>query len=51
MIGRFLNGMEVYLQQRTALTEYARECAREEGFGDCEVAINAADDAEFGSIF
>ena len=51
MIGRFLNGMELYLQQRTALAEYARECAREHGFGDCEVAINAADDAESGSIY
>ena len=51
MIGRFLNDMDGYLQQRTALAEYARERAREHGFGDCEVAINAADDAESGSIY
>jgi S-adenosylmethionine synthetase len=51
MIGRFLNDMDGYLQQRTAFAEYARERASEHGFGDCEVAVNAADDTASGSIY
>jgi S-adenosylmethionine synthetase len=51
MIGRFLNDIDSYLQQKAALAEYARERAGEHGFGDCEVAINAADDAASGSIY
>ena len=51
MIGRFLNDMDSYLQQKTALAEYARERASELGLGDCEVTVNAADDAVSGSIY
>jgi S-adenosylmethionine synthetase len=51
MIGRFLSDMDIYLQQRAALGECARERAREHGFGDCEVAVNAADDAASGSVY
>ncbi|MEH2673286.1 methionine adenosyltransferase [Bradyrhizobium elkanii] len=51
MIGRFLNDMDSYLQQKAALAEYARERATEHGFGDCEVAINAADDAASDSVY
>ena len=51
MIGRFLNDMDSYLQQKDALAEYARQRAGEHGFGDCEVAVNAADDAPSGSIY
>ncbi|OAE99896.1 S-adenosylmethionine synthase [Bradyrhizobium centrolobii] len=51
MIGQFLNDLDSYLQQKTGLAEYARERASEYGFGDCEVAVNAADDAASGSIY
>ncbi|OAF07751.1 S-adenosylmethionine synthase [Bradyrhizobium centrolobii] len=51
MIGRFLTDIDSYLQQKTALAEYARERASEQGFGDCEVAVNAADDTASGSIY
>jgi S-adenosylmethionine synthetase len=51
MIGRFLTDIDSYLQQKTALAEYARERASAHGFGDCEVAVNAADDAASGSIY
>ncbi|MDA9391182.1 S-adenosylmethionine synthase [Bradyrhizobium sp. CCBAU 45394] len=51
MIGRFLNDMDSYLQQKAALAEYVRERASEHGFRDCEVAVNAADDAASDSIY
>jgi S-adenosylmethionine synthetase len=51
MIGRFLTDIDSYLQQKTALAEYARERASEQGFGDCELTVNAADDAASGSIY
>jgi S-adenosylmethionine synthetase len=51
MIGRFLTDMDSYLQQKISLAEHARKRAREHGFGDCEVAINAADDTSSGSIY
>ncbi|MEY9180534.1 methionine adenosyltransferase [Bradyrhizobium sp. USDA 313] len=51
MIGQFLYDLDSYLQQKAALAEYARERASEHGFKNCEVAINAADDAESGSVY
>jgi S-adenosylmethionine synthetase len=51
MIGRFLNDIDSYLQQKSVLAEFAGERASEHGFGDCEVAVNAADDAASGSIY
>lgn len=51
MIGRFVTDIDNYLQQRTALAEYARERANGHGFGNCEVTVNAADDTVSGSIY
>ncbi len=51
MIGRFVMDINSYLEQRAALAKYARERASEHGCGDCEVAVNAADDAASGSIY
>jgi S-adenosylmethionine synthetase len=51
MIGRFLNDMNTYLQEKAVLAKYACERAREHGFRDCEVAVNAADDAASGSVY
>ncbi len=51
MIGRFLTNTDSYLEQKAALAEWVHECASEHGFAQCEVAINAADDAACGSIY
>ena len=51
MIGRFLADVDSYLDHKAALAAWVREQAREYGFGDCAVAINAADDVASGSIY
>jgi S-adenosylmethionine synthetase len=51
MIGRFLADIDGYLDHKAALAAWVRERAGEHGFGDCAVAINAADDAASGSIY
>ena len=51
MIGRFLADTSRYLEQRDALADCVRECARQHGFAGCEVAVNAADDLASGSIY
>jgi len=51
MIGRFLAGVDSYLEQTAALAAWVRECAGEHGFAECEVAVNAADDPAAGSIY
>ena len=51
MIGRFLADVDSYLDHKAALAAWVREQAREYGFGDCAVAINAADDVAAGSIY
>jgi S-adenosylmethionine synthetase len=51
MIGRFLAGLDSYLEQKAALAAWIRECASEHEFADCEVAVNAADDPASGSIY
>ena len=51
MIGRFLTDIDSYLDQKAALARFARERASEQGFMDCEAAINVADDAASGSIY
>jgi S-adenosylmethionine synthetase len=51
MIGRFLTDIDSYLDQKAALARFARERASERGFMDCEVTVNAADDAMSGSIY
>ena len=51
MIGRFLNRLDDYLEQKTALASTIRGWASEYGFGDCVVAVNAADAPSAGSLF
>jgi S-adenosylmethionine synthetase len=51
MIGRYLAGIDGYLEQKAALAAWVRQCASEHGFVDCEVVVNAADDAAAGSIY
>lgn len=51
MIGRFLAGIDSYLESKAALAAWVRECASEHGFAECDVAVNAADDPASGSIY
>jgi len=51
MIGRFLAGIDDYLEQKATLATWIRECASEQGFADCGVTVNAADDLASGSIY
>jgi S-adenosylmethionine synthetase len=51
MIGRFLAGIDSYLDEKAALVAWVRDCASEHGFADCEVVVNAADDVTSGSIY
>ena len=51
MIGRFLADVDSYLDHKAALAAWVRERASEYGFGDCAVAVNAADDVASGSIY
>jgi S-adenosylmethionine synthetase len=51
MIGRYLGGVDSYIEHKDALAAWVRECAREHGFTDCLVAVNAADDVAAGSVY
>ena len=51
MIGRYLNSVGSYLEQKAALAAWVGECASEYGFANCSVLVNAADDIETGSLY
>lgn len=51
MIGRYLDSIDSYLEHKAALAAWIGECAREYGFTDCSVAVNAADDVAVGSLY
>lgn len=51
MIGRYLSGIDDYVEQKTALAGWVRECASEHGFIDSEIVINAADDPRSGIVY
>lgn len=51
LIGRFLAGIDSYLDEKTALAAWVRDSAREHGFANCEVVVNAADEVASGSIY
>jgi len=51
MIGGFLAGIGNYLEQKAQLAAWVREIADRHGFPDCDVTINAADDASSGSVY
>lgn len=51
MIGRYLAGIDDYLEQKAALAAWVRGCAGDHGFAECEVVVNAADDIESGSVY
>jgi S-adenosylmethionine synthetase len=45
MIGLFLARIDSYLDEKAALAAWVRNCASQHGFAECEVIVNAADDA------
>ena len=51
MIGRYLGGVDDYLDQRTALELLVLSSAAECGFHECRVDVNAADDVPSGSFY
>lgn len=51
MIGRYLDGVESYREQKAALAAWVGECASEHGFADCSVRVNAADNVDAGSLY
>ncbi|MEZ0061779.1 S-adenosylmethionine synthetase [Bradyrhizobium elkanii] len=51
MVGRYLAGVDDYLEQKAALAARVRDWAGDRGFAECEVIVNAADDIESGSVY
>jgi S-adenosylmethionine synthetase len=51
MIGGFLAGIGDYLEQKAELAAWVCEIAGKHGFPDCDVTVNAADDASSGSVY
>lgn len=51
MVGGFLAGIRDYLEQKTELAAWVHETAGKHGFPDCDVTVNAADDASSGSVY
>ena len=51
MIGRYLDDIDAYRSETSALERVVREVALESGFASCEVCVNAADNLSAGSIY
>ncbi len=51
MIGRYLRGIEDYLDHKTALQSLVQSAAAQYGFHDCQVDVNAADDLRSCSVY
>jgi len=51
MIGRFLDDVEDYCNEKAALASWVCEQARAHGFDDAEVIVNAADDLASSSLY
>jgi S-adenosylmethionine synthetase len=51
MIGRYLTSIDDYLGQKAVLESLVHGIAAEHGFGECRVAVNAADDIATGSVY
>lgn len=51
MIGRFLDDVEGYCNEKAALATWVRQQARAHGFDDAEVIVNAADELASSSIY
>ena len=51
MIGRYLQNMKAYLEQKALLADEVRGLAFEHGFSQCDVTVNAADDIASDSIY
>lgn len=51
MVGGFLAGIGDYPEQKTELAAWVHETAGRYGFPNCNVTVNAADDASSGSVY
>ncbi len=51
MIGRHLAHLDDYLAEKAAIATMARDLAAQLGFPDCDVQVNAADDAAAGVVY
>lgn len=51
MVSRHLADLDAYAAETAAIARQARALAAAEGFDDCAVAVNAADDRAAGSLF
>jgi S-adenosylmethionine synthetase len=51
MIGCYLANMDDYLGQKAVLEKLVYGIAAEHGFGECRVAVNAADDIATGGVY
>jgi S-adenosylmethionine synthetase len=51
MIGRHLLDMDAYLAEKTAIEKLVQSLATEQGFTNCTVGVNLADDPGAGSIY
>jgi S-adenosylmethionine synthetase len=51
MIGRHLSSIDDYLAEKAAVGTLVRNLAAEQGFADCNVAVNAADEPAADSLY
>ncbi len=51
MIGRHLAHLDDYLAEKAAVETMARDLGAQHGFRDCDVRVNAADDAAAGVVY
>ncbi|MCW5746196.1 MAG: methionine adenosyltransferase [Alphaproteobacteria bacterium] len=51
MIGRYLAGLDAYLESKSAIQRQAQAIALEHGFSTCEVGVNMADNPTAGSVY
>jgi S-adenosylmethionine synthetase len=51
MIGRFLDDIGHYFDEKAVLAEWVRQRAREHGFGEAEIIVNAADEVASASVY
>ncbi len=51
LIGRYLQNMKAYLEQKALLADEVRSLAFEHGFSQCDVTVNAADDIASDSVY
>lgn len=51
MIDRYLENLDEYVAETTAIRRKVQDLAADHGFDECRVAVNAADDVAAGSLY